>query len=70
MPRIIYIAGSIIWGIGILKDIFMDLPDTYLVEMYKDSDNDDVEVGGGNGGRDLDCDRENKQIHQSHIGKG
>ena len=48
----------------------MDLPDTYLVEMYKDSDNDDVEVGGGNGGRDLDCDRENKQIHQSHIGKG
>ena len=24
----------------------MDLPDTYLVEMYTYSDNDDVEVGG------------------------
>ena len=29
----------------------MDLPDTYLVEMYTDSDNEDVKLGGGWGKR-------------------
>ena len=48
----------------------MHLPDTYLVEMYTDIDNEDVEVGGGTEVRDLDRDWENQQIHQSHIGKG